>query len=181
MSRQAYIHPRLSSEQLRERFHKCRDSKESRRWQLLWLVSFGYTVVDAASITGFSEDYARHVLLRYNKVGVRSVQKKLIRSRKSGTPSLLSPEQRRLLGRLLKGRAPDGGLWTGPKVAAWMSRLLGRPVAPQRGWDYLKRLDYSLQATRPRHVDASSLLQARFKKNSARRLRSEEPKNLQSD
>ena len=181
MSRTPNLHRRLSSEQLRARFLSCKNTKEARRWQLLWFISLGHSITEAAQLTGFSYDYARHLLARYNKSGIPSIRRKLICSRKSGTPSLLSPDQRRLLGRLLKGRAPDGGLWTGPKVASWMSQQLGRPVAPQRGWDYLKRLGYSLQATRPRHVDASSLLQARFKKNSARRSRSVERKNLESD
>jgi len=35
------------------------------------------------------------------------------------------------------GKPADGGLWTGPKVAAWMSELLGRPVSAQ-GWEYLR-------------------------------------------
>ena len=47
MSRRAYLHPRLSSDQLRDRFRNCRDSKESRRWQLLWFVSLGHTIVEA--------------------------------------------------------------------------------------------------------------------------------------
>jgi len=34
------------------------------------------------------------------------------------------------------GKPADGGLWTGPKVAAWMSELLGRPVSAQR--EYLR-------------------------------------------
>jgi transposase len=181
MSRNAYLHHRLSSDQLRERFRNCRDSKESRRWQILWLVSLGHTLVEAASFAGFSYDYARHVLSQYNKLGIRSVQKKLIRTRKPGLSPLLSADQRRLLGRLLKGKAPDGGLWTGPKVAQWMSRQLGREIAPQRGWDYLKRLGYSLQAPRPRHVRASAVLQARFKKSFALKSKRGELKNLESD
>lgn len=181
MSRTPTIHRRLSSEQLRARFLSCKNTKEARRWQLLWFISLEHSIAEAARLTGFSYDYARHLLSRYNKHGIPSIRRKLIRSRKSGTPSLLSPKQRRLLGRLLKGRAPDGGLWTGPKVATWISQQLCRPVAPQRGWDYLKRLGYSLQATRPRHVDASSLLQTRFKKNSGQRSKNAEPKNQESD
>jgi hypothetical protein len=32
----------------------------------------------------------------------------------------------------------DGGLWSGPKVAAWMAEFLGREkVHAQRGWEAL--------------------------------------------
>ena len=59
----------------------------------------------------------------------------------------------------------DGGLWTGPKVAAWMAARLGRKVWPQRGWDYLRRLGHSPQVPRPRHAKAASPEeQAEYKK-----------------
>ncbi|MDE5115210.1 MAG: helix-turn-helix domain-containing protein, partial [Trichodesmium sp. St15_bin1_1] len=36
--------------------------------------------------------------------------------------------------------APDGGAWSGPKVADWIAKKTGRDhVWPQRGWDYLKK------------------------------------------
>jgi hypothetical protein len=45
--------------------------------------------------------------------------------------------------------APDGGLWNGRKVADWMSELLERQVSPQRGWEYLKTMEYRLRMPRP--------------------------------
>src|SRR3954449_5679641 len=40
---------------------------------------------------------------------------------------------------------PDGGLWTGPKVARWMARELGlAAVLPQRGWEALKASGWSV-------------------------------------
>ena len=180
MARQAYLHPRLSSGQLQERFRNCRDLRESRRWQLLWFISLLYTLVEAATLTSFSERYARLVLQRYNRYGIPSVKAKLIPPRKPRNPPLLTPHLCRLLGRALCGKAPDGGLWTGPKVAKWISQKIGRKVAPQRGWDYLKRLGRSLQAPRPRHIQASILLQERFKKNSGVRSNDEELKNQES-
>jgi len=46
---------------------------------------------------------------------------------------LLDDVQQAQLWQALQGKPADGGLWTGPKVAAWMSELLGRPVSAQRG------------------------------------------------
>ena len=56
-----------------------------------------------------------------------------LRRRNGSSPSILKPD---LLGKL-KDRLlapPDGGLWTSPKVAAWMAAELGLArLAPQRG------------------------------------------------
>ena len=67
---------------------------------------------------------------------------------------------------VLKETPPGGGLWTGPKVAQWMTVKLNRPVSPQRAWDYLQRLRMSKQTPRPRHTRASAEDQEDFKKNS---------------
>jgi transposase len=50
----------------------------------------------------------------------------------------------------------DGGLWTSPKVAAWISEVLGRPVSAVTGWKYLKRLGFTLQTPRLQHQAAAS-------------------------
>ena len=60
----------------------------------------------------------------------------------------------------------DGGLWTGPKVAAWISETLERRVSDVSGWKYLQRLGYTLQTPRPKHQRAATPdAQQTFKKN----------------
>jgi Winged helix-turn helix len=49
-----------------------------------------------------------------------------------------------------------------------MAATLGRPVAVQRGWEYLQRLQQSRQVPRPRHALADAAQQAAFKKKFAR-------------
>jgi transposase len=166
MSRRAYLHSRLSSAKLKDRYRNCKDLHESRRWQLLWMISLGKTLIEAASLVSFSERYARLLLARYNQHGIPALRARPHTSPHPRRPLLLSPALRAELGRLLKGKAPDGGLWTGPKVARWMERKLGRKVYPQRGWDYLVRLGYSPQRPRPTHADTSPVVRARFKKSS---------------
>ncbi len=78
------------------------------------------------------------------------------RARNTGARPLLSQEDEAALRDALVEPPTDGGLWTGPKVAAWMARRLGRKVWPQRGWDYLKKLEHSLQVLRPKHAKAAS-------------------------
>jgi hypothetical protein len=89
------------------------------------------------------------------------------RANKGATP-LLTAEQLASLAEAVASPPPDGGLWTGPKVAAWMARETGRDhVHPQRGWVYLRRLDHTWQTPRPRHEQtATPEEQEAFKKNS---------------
>ncbi|WP_390625405.1 winged helix-turn-helix domain-containing protein [Paludisphaera soli] len=46
---------------------------------------------------------------------------------------------------------PDGGLWTGPKVAVYVRDLWGVIVAESTGWRWLRAPGFSLQVPRPRH------------------------------
>ena len=64
----------------------------------------------------------------------------------------LKPELLDKLKARLREPPSDGGLWTSPKVAAWMaSELVLTQVAPQRGWEALKAMGWSVQKPRPRH------------------------------
>lgn len=63
---------------------------------------------------------------RYNTRGAAGLRDE--RHQNPGHPPLLHPEQEAELEQALEGPAPDGGLWTSPKVAAWISERTGRPV-----------------------------------------------------
>ena len=53
---------------------------------------------------------------------------------------------------------PDGGLWSSRKVAEVMAAYLGlERVLPQRGWEALKALGWSLQRPRPREPEVRHL------------------------
>jgi transposase len=79
--------------------------------------------------------------------------------------ALLSARQQAELDQALQSPPADGGLWSGPKVAQWIAKKTGRAhVHPQRGWDYLQRLNYSGQRPRPRHANADEAAQTAFKK-----------------
>src|SRR3954468_23520956 len=56
-----------------------------------------------------------------------------LRRRNGSAPSVLRPELLARLPERLATPPSDGGLWTGPKVAAWMAGELGlAAVLPQR-------------------------------------------------
>jgi hypothetical protein len=78
----------------------------------------------------------------------------------------LKEEQFQELKEQLKKRPPDGGLWTGPKVARWIEKITGiEKVWNQRGWDYLKKSKYSWQKPRPKHKKGELIEQERFKED----------------
>ena len=66
----------------------------------------------------------------------------------------------------LESEPPDGGIWTDPKVARWIEETTGsQKVWNQRGWNYLKKCEYSWQQPRPRHQKGDKLEQEIFKAN----------------
>lgn len=57
---------------------------------------------------------------------------------------MLSAAQQEELRQALAGPAPDGTKrWQTRDVGDRLAAKLGRPVATQRGWDYLQRLKHS--------------------------------------
>ena len=90
----------------------------------------------------------RALLARYNAQGRQALGD--LRHRNGTSPSVLNPDLLDKLKARLCEPPPDGGLWTSPKVAAWMACELGLTrVAPQRGWEALKAIGWSVQ--KPRH------------------------------
>ena len=165
MPRHLYLKPQLTSDELKQRYRDSQDAIESRRYHLLWLVSKGHTLKQASMITTLSYRYARSVVQSYNRQGPEGVRNRHKERRPARVAALLSDEQQQALKEALKQAPADKGKWTSRKVAQWMSEKLGRKVAVQRGWDYLKRLDMVRRKPRPRHLKASYEEQEHFKKS----------------
>ena len=85
------------------------------------------------------------------------------------TRSSSQPEPQAQLQEALDEPPTDGGLWTGPKAAHWIQILTGHRVPAQRGWEYLKHLNYSKRLLRSRHAKADPEAQEAFRKNSRSR------------
>ena len=154
MPKKAYLAEHLNSEELKDRYRSSQDSVETRRWHLLWKISLGWTIKNAAIAVGLDYQYSFIILKRYNELGEEGVKnlKKNIAEHRRGKEPLLKEEQFQKLKEELKKRPADGGIWTGPKVARWIEKETGREkVWNQRGWDYLKKLRYSCQKPRPKH------------------------------
>ena len=141
MPLKAHLEPYLTLEEIKLRYQKAQDTTEARRWHLLQLVAQQWTIKQAAQIVGLNYDYAKEVVRRYNREGPTAVRNRNKDRQSPPRKSLLTPEQQQELQQILQEPAPDGGAWSGPKVADWIAQKIGRErVWPQRGWDYLKRL-----------------------------------------
>ena len=141
---------------------------ESRRWHLLWKVSLGWTVKNSAIAVGYSYPYAKSILKRYNQDGAAGVQnyKNKTSRHARGKRRLLSEQQLEKLTIAIEQKAPDGGIWTGTKVARWIEKETGQEkIWNQRGWDYLKKCNYSWQSPRQQHRKGDKLEQEIFKTN----------------
>ena len=155
----------LSAEELGERYRAARDRVARGHLQVVWLLAEGRGGREVARVVGLSERWVAEIVRRYNEGGPERLGDR--RRGNAGAKPLLDAAQRGGLAQALRGAPPEGGLWSGPKVAAWIARATGREVRPQRGWDYLRQLGFALKRPRPRHAKADAAAQAAFKKGAA--------------
>ena len=144
----------LSTAELGQRYRAARCPLARSHLQIVWLLSQGHSEREVAAVTGYGQRWIAEIVRRYNAEGADGLGDQ--RARNTGARPRLSQEDEAALRDALAEPPAEGGLWTGPKVAAWMARRLGRKVWPQRGWDYLKKLAHSLQGPRPKHARAAS-------------------------
>lgn len=151
-------------EELQSRYRNCTDALERAHWHIIWLKSQGHSTPEIAAVVAYSENWIRTLIHRYNEHGEAALRDR--RHEHRGATPMLSEQQQAELDRLLETqKAPDGGPWTGPKIARWIETRTGREkVHDQRGWDYLMRLGFSAQTPRPRHAEANAAEQVAFKK-----------------
>ena len=159
------LKPHLSSEKLKERYRKCKNPKEARRWHVLWLMSEGKSTTEAAQIVGFQSSWVREMANRYNEQGPEAVIDGHQKNPGGGKQRLNERQQEQLL-KVLEKEPPGGGLWSGPKVANWIEEKTGKKAHPQLGWVYLKKLGMSAQTPRRRHSNAATERQCKTYKKS---------------
>ena len=137
-----------------QRYRAARCPLTRSHLQIVWLLSQGRSAREVAAATGYGQRWIAEIVRRYNAEGADGLGDQ--RARNTGARPLLGQEDEAALRDALAEPPAEGGLWTGPKVAAWMSQRLDRKVWPQRGWDYLEKLEHSLQVPRPKHAKAAS-------------------------
>jgi transposase len=162
MGKRVSIRADLGVEQLERRYRQAHDPVARSQWQIVWLLAQAEPAERVGELTGYSLTWVRTVARRYNAAGENGIGDQ--RHDNPGGPRVLSGEQQAELDRALEEAAPDGGLWTAAKVAAWIAERIGRPVGVQTGWRYLRRLDWRRYRPRPEHAKADEQTQAAFKK-----------------
>jgi transposase len=167
MARTVVIPPHLPPDELERRYRRARDPVERSHGQIVWLLALGAPTAEAARVTGYCVNWVREVAKRSREGGPAALGDR--RHANPGAAPLLPPAAQAELREALAGPAPDGGLWTGRKAAAWIAARIGRPVSEQRGWEYLRKLGLTLQRPRPRETRADAAAQAAFKKGGSRR------------
>src|SRR3954449_9771195 len=168
----ARVADHLSVDDLEARLRSAPDPTATRHFQVIWLLARGHTIADVAAVTSFVPRWIEQLLARYNAHGPEALGDLRRRDgrgagvpgpggpwrrRNGSAPSVRRPELRARLPERLATPPSDGGLWTGPKVARWMAGELGlAAVLPQRGWEALKAINWSVQKPRPRHPAAAT-------------------------
>ena len=110
----------------------------------------GHSVCDVADRLAFVPRWVEQLAARYDAHGPQALGD--LRRHNGRNPQLLTEAVLAALAERLREPPEDGGLWSGPKVAAWMAAHLGiEKVHAQRGWEALKRIGWSVQTPRPRH------------------------------
>ena len=172
----AHVVDHLSVSALEEKYRSCTDVTAARHVQAIWLLAKGHDIAEVSATVSYARRWVERLLARYNAEGVEALGDR--RRRNGMRPSVLKPELLDKLKARLRAPPPDGGLWTSSKVAAWMAGELGlAAVLPQRGWEALKAIGWSVQKPRPRHpASATPEEREAFKKSwsrpSPRKLRS---------
>src|SRR3954470_156588 len=129
----------LPLEELEARYRTARDVTEARHTQAIWLLAQGRTVLEVAEVLAFVPRWVEELAARYNALGPEALGDQ--RRRDGRAASVRTEDVLAAVAERVRTPPEAGGLWSGPKVAAWMARHLGLArVHPQRGWEALKRL-----------------------------------------
>jgi transposase len=158
----------LPPEEIARHARTCRHPVEKTHWQALWLLTRSddpLTPAQVAAALGLTPGWVRKLLKRWNAGGPTALAD---RRAANGGRAKLTPERQAELLAALKQPAPDGGLWTGPKVARYVRGRWGVEVVPQTGWSWLRALGFTLQVPRPRHPRAATPAQTRVWKRRPR-------------
>ena len=170
MPRRIKLTTNLSVDDLEQRYRRAGEGTERSHWHILWLLAQGHPAYQVAQMTGYSAYWIGQVAHRFNEEGAAALvdHRKTAhwRPRRNPRTLLATPAELEELRAALLGPVPQGDVWNSRTVAAWLSARAGRPVSQDAALHYLRVLDFTPQAPRPRHTKAASPEErAAFKKS----------------
>src|SRR5262245_5538646 len=118
----------LAPGEVYRRYRACPDARVKTRWHAIWLMvrpSGPLTAEGAAEAVGLSDVWVRKLVHRYNDRGPGGLADG--REGNGARPKLTEAQQAELYA-ALQGEPPDGGEWSGPKVAAFALARFGVTV-----------------------------------------------------
>jgi transposase len=160
MARHIKLSTKLSVEELEQRYRRASEGMERSHWQLIWLLAQGHPAYEIAQMTGYSAYWIGQVARRFNDEGAQGLvnhRRRSHRRTRRPDPRTLLPTAQDLeeLRAALMGPAPQEDVWNSRTVAAWLSARAGRRVSAHAALRYLRLLDFTPQAPRPRHTKAA--------------------------
>ena len=120
------IAPHLDPDEIARRYRACRNGREKTHWQILWLLTRPGPTPNSAQVAsqiGLTPSWVRTILKRWNAHGPAGLIDRRVAA--NGRKLRLTPAQQAELSAVLMQPPPDGGLWTGPKLAACARRPAG--------------------------------------------------------
>src|SRR5262245_44454775 len=121
------LKPHLTTEQLYGYYRKCQQPREKIRWHALYLIAKGGVANQVAERVGRSTGWMTNLARRFNQLGAVGDSDQRTKPKPSPPPTL-NAKQAQALEKALRGPAPDGGLWSAPKVATWIKTKTGKAV-----------------------------------------------------
>jgi transposase len=140
MPRKTHIELHLSLEELKQKIRRCRETVARQQLRVIYWIMQGYTQKSVAEKTGYSAAWVHAIVQRFNAGGVGALRDH--RKENPGRPYRLSHEVREEM-RVLVSKPPQlGGMWTGPKLVAWVrERTNDQNIDNKRGWEWLKQMN----------------------------------------
>ena len=161
MPRRIKLTTNLSVDDVERRYRSAGEGTERSHWQILWLLAQGHPAYQVAKMTGYSAYWIGRVARLFTEEGAAG----LVDHRKAPHwqerhphPRTLLPteEDREELRAALVVPVPQEDVWNSRTVAAWLSARAGRRVSAHAALHYLRLLDFTPQAPRPRHTKAAT-------------------------
>src|SRR4051812_11138640 len=108
---------------LEARYRAARDVTEARHYQAIWLLAQGRSFLEVGEVMAFAPRWLEELAARYNTHGPAALGDQ--RRQNGRAASLLTKDVLAALAERVRTPPDDGGLWSGPKVAAWIAGQLG--------------------------------------------------------